>query len=65
MKLVVYRTINLFTNITYFHVLRFFLIFSYFSNLLNGSGYIFCIFYLNLTKLGQRVNITNMYDLKF
>ena len=32
--------------------------FAFFSNFLNGSGYIFCIFYLNLTKLGQLVNIT-------
>ena len=37
----------------------------FFSNFLNGSGYDFCIFYLNLTKLGQLVNITYMYDLKF
>ena len=62
MKLVVFRTINLFTNIIYFHVSTFF---DFFSNFLNGSGYIFCIFYLNLTKLGQLVNITYMYDLKF
>ena len=49
------------------HIFMFlrFLIFSFFSNFLNGSGYIFCIFHLNLTKLGQRVNKTYMYDLKF
>ena len=66
-KLVVCRTINLFTNITYFHIFIFlpFFIFSFFSNFLNRSGYIFCIFYLDLTILGQLVNITYMYDLNF